>query len=302
MFTSLLDRAVFVSPTSSVTLVAAAALIALAGLLTAARRLRRTTAAVPLLYAAAAVVGTAAAAILREPFSAYASAVLAVAPTPALLGAKRPQAAAWQVIVLTLVAVLLLPVVQGWAFGDGRPRIHALCQLIVAALLFIGAAYYLPTRFAGPALAVVAAQAAVAWGPLFEFHEPRLLVEQGPLVGLLAAAGAVAWCFRPADRSATVGLARLWCDFCDLYGVVWGLRVAERMNDAARRHGRPVEFAWKSIEWRTAEAPPDPDAAHRIERELRSLLRRFVDHDWIARRMNPPARPPNGCTSSEPRA
>jgi hypothetical protein len=119
-------------------------------------------------------------------------------------------------------------------------------------------------------------------------------------------------------------MARAWIDFRDAYGAVWGVRVAERLNVAARRHGWPVLFAWRGLRVaaphdtaylpdrlpdglpsepgsalppssgaRHGAAPPDPDAAlrrldpelqRRVRREFHALLRRFVSAPWIAAR------------------
>ncbi|MGC3967192.1 MAG: hypothetical protein QM775_07420 [Pirellulales bacterium] len=78
--------------------------------------------------------------------------------------------------------------------------------------------------------------------------------------------------------------------------------MAERLNAAAKLHGWPVEFTWggilviadknaaSSVGARPSEASLDaldPAVRHRVERELRSLLRRFVSHDWIVKRLEP---------------
>ncbi|MGC3967193.1 MAG: hypothetical protein QM775_07425 [Pirellulales bacterium] len=84
-------------------------------------------------------------------YAVYIAAVLAIAPLLAVLGAKRPQNTAWQFIVLTMVGVLMLPVVQGWAYGDVVPHVHALFQWLIAAHILLAAANYLATRFCGSA-------------------------------------------------------------------------------------------------------------------------------------------------------
>jgi hypothetical protein len=261
-----------------------------------------------------------------SPYLAYVIAVLMIAPTLALLGAKRPQNGAWQFIVLTLVGVLLLPVMQGLAFGDPRPHVHALFRWLIAAHIVVGVVNYLPTMFAGPACCFGAAQACAARDLLpfplgnTNLSDVALLLFCAALIGVRILA------FRRAKNG--VGLHRLWFDFRDAYGLVWGLRIAERLNAVAVKQGWPVEFGWSAIRLRRlsyqAIAPvsgaavetrsgtgllncPVPDAVdtpsdvllsplpadlrHRIERELRSHLRRFVSHDWIARRLHNEPRP-----------
>jgi hypothetical protein len=207
----------------------------------------------------------------------YAVAVLAVTPTLAQLGAKRPQNGAWQFIVLTLVGVLLLPVAKGWAFGDTQPHVHTLFRWLIAAHIVVGVVNYLPTRYAGPAVLFGSAQALVA-AEYLPWPIPR--VPHASLIAIVCCAASLLW---------TNYLARptsFWRDFRDAYGLVWGLRVAERLNVAAKQHGWPVEFAWGGMIVKTESGTLDPEVRHRIERELRSHLRRFVSHDWIARRLN----------------
>lgn len=262
-------------------------LIALMILIYAARRLRETTLIAPVLWGCAAVAVNICAGCADGPFIRYAAAVLFVAPTLALLGAKRPQNGAWQFIVLTLVGVLLLPAFQGLAFGDDGPHVHALFRGLIAAHIVIGAVNYLPTGFALSAVLFSAAQACLAWQFLWGIKSEHALVgyasaEFAASVGLLCA---LILAIFQARRTAEPSPDRLWRDFRDAYGLVWGLRIAERLNASAQKHGWPVEFTWGGMLLREGTAELDPATQHRVERELRSHLRRFVSHDWIAARM-----------------
>jgi hypothetical protein len=237
----------------------------------------------------------------RKPsdYETYTAAVLSIAPLLAVLGAKRPQNGAWQFIVLTLVAVLLLPVGQGWGYGDTVPHVHGLFQWLIAGHILLAVANYFATRFRGSAL-VYAVGAVLLSGKFLP-----LLVDYGsagvywalicfPLCILGAAA--IVW----RSRRAPPGLQHLWLDFRDAYGAVWALRVAERLNAAAKLHRWPVEFTWSGIlvtgdpnvatpndsrPNEAALAALAPTVRHRVERELRSLLRRFVSHEWIVKRL-----------------
>jgi hypothetical protein len=219
-----------------------------------------------------------------QEYAVYAAAVFLIAPTLALLGAKRPQNGAWQFIVGTLVLVLLLPVMQGWVFGDTAPHVHSLFRWVVVVHIVMGAANYLPTRYALSALLFAAAQFFMA-APFLPFHDPQAYNRVTP--SIFCAVVALGWGWYAARRNTKQppGVDRLWRDFRDAYGLVWGLRIAERLNASAQKHGWPVEFTWGGMLLRKGTTELDPVTQHRVERELRSHLRRFVSHDWIAARM-----------------
>lgn len=234
----------------------------------------------------------------------YVSGVLIVVPVLAALGAKRPQNGAWQFIVLTLVGVLLLPVLQGWAYGDLVPHVHPLFRWLVIAHIVLGVGNYIVTRhwlsavmFGCGAARIEISQRSNIWTAW----------DDGVFEALVSFTIALVCAWLVSRRAAKrgLGLQRLWLDFRDAYGAVWALRVAERLNAAAKQHGWPVEFTWGGIlvvdrEQKPAElsqpnAPAwpsdaaldslDPEVRHRVERELRSMLRRFVSHAWIVRRL-----------------
>jgi hypothetical protein len=80
----------------------------------------------------------------------------------------------------------------------------------------------------------------------------------------------------------------LWLDFRDAFGLLWSLRLQERVNAAAKSAGWEIELAW------TGFVDKRPKAAQGIQgisipQELRpvmsGLLRRFVSKEWIAARL-----------------
>jgi hypothetical protein len=219
----------------------------------------------------------------------YTAAVLLIAPTLALLGAKRPQNGAWQFIVFTLVTVLLLPVMQGWAFGDRSPSIHPLFLWVIATHILIGFFNYLPTRYVGPVFFLASGQTFMA-----AEHFPAPLTQLTSFWRLTIPCLFIAlfWANYLARNTPSIApcVSLLWRDFRDAYGLVWGLRIAERLNASAQKHGWPVEFTWGGMIVRDG-AELDAETRHRVEREMRSHLRRFVSHDWIAARLPDAQRP-----------
>ena len=111
----------------------------------------------------------------------FAAACLTFCPTVAILGAKRPQDSAWQLIVLALLVVLALPAVESWLRGTVI-EVHVVRGSFLAILILVGLFNHLPTRFAAAAAAYAAAQTAILWRhlPLL----PSVNAEWLGLVGL----------------------------------------------------------------------------------------------------------------------
>ena len=91
-------------------------------------------------------------------------------------------------------------------------------------------------------------------------------------------------------------LDRLWRDFCNLYGLAWGLRVAERFNASAAANRWPVTLTWRGFRSPSGDGSPGLSAAEReaVAENLASWLRRFVEPTWIAERVG------TGAVGAEP--
>jgi hypothetical protein len=263
------------------------------------RRLRGTTMIAPWVWSGSAVIGVAAVEVLAglqtgsdagwlEP-ARFAAACLTFCPSAAILGAKRPQDGAWQLIVLALWVVLALPAVEAWLRGTAI-EVHVVRGVFLAILIFVGWFNHLPTRFAAAATAYVAAQTALFWPYL-----PLLQIVESPPLGFVGLSllllSAILLRIRAAATSvAHVGpmpeLAFVWRDFRDWFGAVWSLRVIERLNASSRMYDWPVVLAWDGFVRRSDDSKGtshELTANHReaIENSLRSLLRRFVSPEWI---------------------
>lgn len=204
-------------------------------------------------------------------------------PTVAVLGAKRPQDRAWWVIVATLAFMLALPALENWALQPGqRLEMGDARGWFLLGLVGFGVAQQLPTAHAMSGLLLGAGQLG-----LLHSHLPGLgrlawpeWWERGAPVALLAA---LAWASRPRRRAADAW-DQAWLDFRDSFGMVWGLRIAERINAAARAGGWGWELTWSG--WRLTDEPrleavstADIESARRTT--LTALLRRFVAPDWL---------------------
>jgi hypothetical protein len=106
-----------------------------------------------------------------------------------------------------------------------------------------------------------------------------------------------------SDPAAWAADQALWRDFRDLFGVVWSLRVIERVNEVARLQHWPCALTWHGLKPQnlTYEVPQtrqkiaQPLAASttvdysqaraRLDQTWRTVLRRFVNETWIEQRL-----------------
>lgn len=192
----------------------------------------------------------------------------------AVLGARRPGVAAWDFVVLGLLAVLVLFLAEGAVVG-GELQLGPVRITFLGLTLAIGIANYLPTRMA---LAAILLGLGCGW----ELWE---LVQRAG--GAAASGFARAYadltilCVPPAAavcglrvRKTGTDADRLWRSFRDSFGVIWGLRLREQFDRAAVNAGLPLELGWDGLRPATGEEPDahGSDAALAI---LRALLKRF---------------------------
>jgi len=250
------------------------AVLLLAGVcpLTKALRANRTTTLrQPLgwaLFAWSAWIGVAWLRLLRpgmdERLAAYGALCLTGCSGVAVLGARRPGASAWNFVVAGLLAVLLLPILNGM----GELRLEPAQEIFLAGTLLVAVLNYLPTRL-GPE--AVAAAVGCGWEMM------RLLgwtaPTRSPWLGLflLALTPWTGW-MALAWGTATTEFDRLWLAHRNRFGFVWGQRTCEQFNRAAYHAGWPVVLRWNGLHATAAEPIPDPAA---LAAMLRAVLKRF---------------------------
>ena len=189
----------------------------------------------------------------------------------AVLGARRPGAGAWNFVVLGLLAVFLLSWAEGLLAG-GMVRLGGIRLVFLAGTLAVGVLNYLPTRLAPAALPLAAACGIELWSWVEPgtAWRPRWLVEA--LIGLVPW---IAWAALRLRPEPAAGFDRLWRDFRDYYGVVWGQRLREQFNNSAHHAGLPVELTWSGLRALEAGKTPDESAYSASLQTLRALLKRF---------------------------
>lgn len=252
-----------------------AAMLMLTGVYPLARALRAnrsTTLRQPLLWALlawSAWVGVAWGRVLRwgeeQGLAVYAALCLTGCAGIAVLGARRPGMAAWNFVVVGLLAVLFLPILNGM----GDLRLEPAQEVFLTVTLLVPLLNYLPTRLA---FGVLFAAAGCGWemARLLAWTSSTTLPWLGLL--LLAAAPWMAWAAVARRGATATAFDQLWLAYRDRFGFVWGQRMREQFNRAAHHAGWPVVLRWGGLHRTNDQSSPAP--AQLLEL-LRAVLKRF---------------------------
>ncbi len=191
----------------------------------------------------------------------------------AVLGARKPGAAAWNAVVVGLLAVLLLPLAEGLLIGN--QSLVWLRLMFLAGALVLVFLNYLPTCFALAAfifaLAISTESMRLVWPADFDdFPVP----EAASLLALALApwVAFVTWQTRPRPPSE---FDRLWRNFRNCFGLVWAARLRDQFNRAAANARWPVHLYWQGLHVRRGESLPSGEVQDQIVETLQALLKRF---------------------------
>jgi hypothetical protein len=196
---------------------------------------------------------------------------LTAAAGVAVLGARRPGVAAWNAVVAGLLLVLLLPLAETTLLGTS-PTLDGPRWLFLAGTLFVGLVNYLPTR-QSPTAVALGMVAAVEMGVLAgneHWAAARPLTRT-----LVAFLPWLAWAVAATAPPAPSQFDRTWRLFRDRYGLVWGQRLREQFNNAARHAGWPVVLRWTGLRLLPGAPPPDEAVQEALLATLDALLKRF---------------------------
>jgi hypothetical protein len=230
-----------------------------------------------------------------------AAVTLSFCPILAVLGAKRPQHAAWSFVVAAFWGIVMLPAAEAFFLQRGqRLEMGDARSWFLWILIAVGPINYLPTRqwLAATLLAAGQMLALSEYLPLVH----RALFAQQHLAGLCL--GCLSLALARSPRSLAAGkYDRLWLDFRDTFGLFWSLRLQERVNAVAQTNGWPIWLSWSGFlsvptvpvgqglpdDVNSEASPTGTVGPLSIEPTLRTslkgLLRRFVSGRWIAERL-----------------
>jgi hypothetical protein len=240
----------------------------------------------------------------------YAVAVVLLCPLIAVLGARRPSANVWNVFVLVpMILVLMWPVVASADVLKGRQlELESPTMVAFALVLVMGAGNYFGTLCGFPAFVFACCQVCLVlplWSEVPEFFFSKTTAR-------LVASIAIAWSVLLVKVRRTANsnwdgppLTKLWLDFIDMYGMVWGKRVMDRVNEAAIHEKWDCRleldgFATLDQERSTTNpptssnneqslpTPPSADSLRKAEPIIRWLMKRFVNEDWVTKRIGAP--------------
>ena len=217
----------------------------------------------------------------------YASAVIALCPAIAVLGSRRPGTRVWTwFILIPMLFALGWPVIALCLQGSAVRGLQLETPQLAGYLLvmIMGAGNYFGTRYtlsgllytiACSLLVLSSSSTCPAW--LADRWWARLWASCLMALAILAAGRAASQSLLGVNR-----FDRLWLDFFDQFGIVWGRRIQDRVNFMAIKEGWPAHLELQGFIWSPAS---DPTAEARIEQTFRWLLRRFVDPQWIDDRL-----------------
>lgn len=225
----------------------------------------------------------------------YMSAVSALCPFVAVLGARRARALDWSLFVLLpLLVVLQWPAIAQWrrCWNGQSLELETPTMIGFALVLLMGSGNFIGTRLTRPAIIWIATWGLIVWtfGP--SVGQNRL--SRDAVYSFLSISQLVFWvavakaALRP---SMATGMDRVWQDFRNSFGTVWAFRLMTRVNEIAQRDQWPWLLTNDGLRLSSLGSPyaGDPADDPRVDQAFRWLLKQFVEPEWIDQRLGRPS-------------
>lgn len=285
----------------------ALSVLSLGLILWGALRSRRSTLLAPLLWSLATLVAITYLGHARQSLTAmhpplnpweFTLCCLAFCPIVSVMGAKRPQDLGWNFVVLALWGVIAFPAMVTYVLHpEQRLIVGPIRGGMLWILIFLTPINYIPTRFWLAAILTAFAQFLLLGeylpgGKSLHAAVSRDGVALGTL--LLASVPLLTALLVPRENwrfsSKPLGLNATWIRFRDEFGLFWGLRFAERVNQAAEQAALSVWLSWSGFRLReTGELLKESTQNESINKgfgvlrtAMHGMLRRFWSKDEVA--------------------
>lgn len=220
----------------------------------------------------------------------YLASVTLFCPMVAVLGAKRPQHNAWQLIVVALWGMLALPAAEILAFRPGISlELRDARGVFPWILILMPVMNWLPTRhwLSSGLFALAQAWLLAPYLPLMDVESSSSRVATA--LGIICASLVVLRLNSRQPSDAPSAADRVWLDFRDEYGVAWGLRIQQRVNEVSRLRNWGYSLSWFGfVSDAGVRLMPDaisPEVSQSIEQAYKTSLRRFVSTEWLESRL-----------------
>ena len=226
----------------------------------------------------------------------YLTAVSALCPFVAVLGARRSRLLEWSLfIVLPLIVVLeWSPLAQLTGCWNGQ-RLELELPTVVGyglvMLMCLGTYFFNSGRFSTAVGVWTSSWSLFVFATLMA-PSKQVVRDGNSQIDNLAIAimqlmfwGIVGVAAKNAPRH--FGWNRVWMDFRDWFGVAWATRLSARINEVAVREQWPWRLShagWRSASGEGLPAEP-PVNDPRVEQTCCWLLKPFVDPKWIDERL-----------------
>jgi hypothetical protein len=180
----------------------------------------------------------------------------------------------WNAVVLALLFMELSP----WGEAAIRQqdfRLDGLRLAILAGSIAIGVMNYLPTR-AGLGALLVGFGCACQWLRFMKAEEGgQAELDWMGRCTLAASPGAILLWRKLLESRKVNDFDFCWIAFRERFGVVWGQRLREQFNHAARHAGWKVTLTWQGL--RTPPGADQPSQEQRVAmlQTLNAVMKRF---------------------------